>query len=453
MTISPPSIKKRSSSNRYDRIGLNEPLSPDTAHSGPSDLDAATPMAGATDAPSFVVIVLDGMQRRFRVPASPDMDVARLKDEGFSVHHVPSASQRLIYRGRMLRDGTTLRESGIDATETIVHLFPKPNVVFTNEGSNNASGDGVEEGNNGVGDDVDGDRRDNDEERPSSSSSGEHGAHVPRIVLDAEEARRTSSMVLFTSSEMFEAQARVKLLSFFLLFVCSMELLSIASIALASTDGEVSSFTDDVPPGDPTDADYRAGSRDDEVRAWRNSDWFDAIVSALGFYAATLGIRATTENTSVSAKRYYRLLLLAGLGWVSYYYYIDLRTERQERKQNEHDNNGEGSMNGEDSGNLYVKALFMVSVPAVVWLYCFLRAWQYQRIILEAELEAEERHDRFLSREHEQDRRRGGDPSAAAERDNSNDAAVAADAVVVAYGGDSSAAPVDAPTTSSRGIL
>ena len=42
-----------------------------------------------------------------------------------------------------------------------------------------------------------------------------------------------------------------------------------------------------------------------------------------------------------------------------------------------------------ESGNLYLEALMQVVLPIAIWFLCFLRAWQLQKLVNEAELESE----------------------------------------------------------------
>jgi hypothetical protein len=68
------------------------------------------------------IIILDSAQHRFPVDVNPDWSVEKLKREGQKTHKVPPASQRLIFRGKMLADSSILRDSGIDSGGIILHL-------------------------------------------------------------------------------------------------------------------------------------------------------------------------------------------------------------------------------------------------------------------------------------------------------------------------------------------
>jgi len=342
----------------------------------------------------FVVIVLDGLHRKFRVPASPDWTVAEFKTAGASIHQVASPAQRLIFMGRMLQDNVTLTDCGIKNSETIIHLFPKPTMVITDSNSNaNAQNGSINASN---------DADDNSATDPqiNNDSRGDR-AHIPQIVLDAEEARRSSSMVIFTSSEMFEAQHRVKLFSFFLLFISTMELLTLVSIMLGASAEPYMGIDDEYIPGDPTDGGISGGA---QMRSWKNSDYADLVIAVFGFYVATLGIRTTTENTLVSAKRYFYGLLIVGIAWIAYYYYLDIVAEKSDMDGNSN------SADSEDDGskpNIYAQALVSASLPICIWGICFLKAYQFQQLVRQAEQEAAERHSRF-TRELERGTMNGG---------------------------------------------
>eukprot|EP00586_Coscinodiscus_wailesii_P004495 CAMPEP_0172487776 /NCGR_PEP_ID=MMETSP1066-20121228/17000_1 /TAXON_ID=671091 /ORGANISM="Coscinodiscus wailesii, Strain CCMP2513" /LENGTH=304 /DNA_ID=CAMNT_0013254597 /DNA_START=53 /DNA_END=964 /DNA_ORIENTATION=+ len=225
------------------------------------------------------VIVLDTLHHRFRIAVDPEWTVEEFKTHAAAIHHVPAASQRLIHMGKLLQDDKILRDYGINDNETIVHLFPKPTVVITDTAASSNQNENQQTN------------------ATTTDDDANRGAHVPQIILDAEEARRTNSMVIFSSTEMFEAQHRVKLLSFLLLVISSMELLTLVTLMLGVPEG--SGVDDDViPPGDPTDSPYNANQM--QMRQWRQSDYADLAISSLGFYVATLGIKATAENTLVS---------------------------------------------------------------------------------------------------------------------------------------------------------
>ena len=406
-----------------------------------SEPDTKTPLIEKNvehEKDEFVVIILDGLHRRFRVPASPDWTVSEFKNAGASVHQVTPPAQRLIFMGKMLQDELTLRSCGIIKTESIVHLFPKPTMVITDSSTGNNT-NSTTENNNGCSNDSS-----NDQNRESTTQSGDtsntiennssSGAHVPQIVLDADEARRTSNMVLFTTSEMFEASHRIKLFSFFLLFISTMELLTLLSIILGASVPNPPYMEDDAySPGDPTDGSNETGNN--SLRSWRKSDYADLFISTCGFYVATLGVRATTENTLISAKKYFYGLVFVGLLWISYSYYLDVLYSSNEIENKNDDSNGSNSNSEEDDDeperNVYISALIAASLPIFIWGLCFFRAYEYQELVRQAELEAHERHDR-LTRELERGSTEITDANTASSSNSTRSS------IVISYGGNES---------------
>eukprot|EP00978_Attheya_sp_CCMP212_P026127 scaffold85281_cov58-Attheya_sp.AAC.1 len=296
--------------------------------------------------------------------------------------------------GKLLMDDQTLRFYGIDKSDTIVHLFPKPTVVVLA-----ASHD----------DDVD----NNNNHTTANNTSPNAGAHVPQIVLDAQEAERRSQILILSSNEIFEAQHKVRLLSFLLLIICAMELLTLFTILIGvptdqpnGTNPDGTQHDDLFSPTDP--ADNADPTQQQQLRTWQNTDYADLAVSSFGFYVATLGIKASTENTARLAKQYFYCLLLAGISWNAYYYMLSLKAQ-EDRQQAHHrdtdtddqdynddaapapDPDPDNPNNGNATGNVYTQALLGILVPMCVWITCFLRAWQFHQLILEAEVEAEQR--------------------------------------------------------------
>jgi len=205
------------------------------------------------------------------------------------------------------------------------------------------------------------------------------------------------SYTIFTSNELFEAQHRVKLLSFILLIISSMELLTLFTIFVAPPIPENNS-DDNTPPGDPTDYTNPTASSDIQYRPWRQSDYLDLIVSMAGVYVALLGLRASTENTIAGSKQYFITLVAVGIMWLGYYFYIGVVKQEEDRdKEQEEDggaNNGNSTTTNNTSqyGNIYVQTLVSLTLPIAVWIICFYRAWQFRSLLLEAQREAEERH-------------------------------------------------------------
>lgn len=369
----------------------------DSSTSEQSSLMAPSSMM--EDEGRIAVVVLDTRQRKFRVMAKPDWTVAQFKENSEAVHKVPASSQRLIYMGKLLQDSQTLRESNISQPECIVHLFPKPNVVLlpTNVASSTDGRDGAV---SGGGDPTSSHRTTTavaagNQSTQTDTSPEDVSAHIPQIIIDQDSMNH--SYTIFTSNELFEAQHRVKLLSFILLIISSMELLTLFTIFVAPPIPENNS-DDNTPPGDPTDYTNPTASSDIQYRPWRQSDYLDLIVSMAGVYVALLGLRASTENTIAGSKQYFITLVAVGIMWLGYYFYIGVVKQEEDRdKEQEEDggaNNGNSTTTNNTSqyGNIYVQTLVSLTLPIAVWIICFYRAWQFRSLLLEAQREAEERH-------------------------------------------------------------
>mmetsp|Transcript_3587 Transcript_3587/g.5429 ORF Transcript_3587/g.5429 Transcript_3587/m.5429 type:complete len:443 (+) Transcript_3587:326-1654(+) len=355
------------SSKRNNKAGLNEPLAPSIYN-------------------PINIIVLDSAQTKFTIPCDATWTIAEFKKVSSTVHKIAPKSQRLIFMGKLLSDDSkTLKDYGVEEDGKIVHLFPKPNIVMvpsTSDAEGECGGNST-----GVG-------------RSNSST----GAHVPQIILDAEEANRQTQIRILSSHEIFEAQNRVKLLSFILLIWCSMELLTLFTIFLGvpadEPIGGAGIDDDGEPPGDPTDTSSHGG--EGEVRPWRQSDYADMCISIFGFYVATLGIKATTENTLALARQYFVCLIIVGLAWNADLFYNNIRA--QEDMIDRDNNGGDASDGSNDSGengdeeinnDIYTNALTATILPFLVWLFCFSRAYHFQVLIRDAEREAEERMSGF----------------------------------------------------------
>ena len=309
------------------------------------------------------VNLLDGATKKFSITCDPAWTVKEFKSANCLVTKVAPASQRLIHMGKLLQDDATLDECGINQSEKVIHLFPRPNVVITdntddNDHQSNANNDGNED-----------------------TSGAEGGAHVPQIVLDAEEASRRSQILILSSTEIFEAQHRVKIFSFLLMIISSMELLTLMTLFVGG-QAEDNPYANhgETPPGNPTDE--PTPSSQIQIRTWQNSDYADTVISAFGFYVSLLGIRATTENTLQLAKQYFLCIIVAAIANNCYYYYINIQQEEKAAHQNNRTI---------DEQQLKADAFVGILLPMTVWALCVIRAYQFQSLIQEAEQEAEER--------------------------------------------------------------
>lgn len=267
--------------------------------------------------------------------------------------------------GKLLQDEKTLDDFGIDEDDKIIHLFPKPNVVINAPSSAN-----------------DQDERDSGVNSSSPNNSRDiGGAHVPQIILDAEEASRRSQILVLSSQEIFEAQHRVKIFSFLLMIISSMELLQLMTLFVGVAAQNSNDYGGEIPPGNPTDA-PPSGNSEIQLRTWQNSDYADAMISAFGFYVSLLGIKATTENTLQLARRYFGCLIVTGIAYNCYYYYLNVRDEEKIAQ--------ERNIPFDDSTK-YSEAFVGILAPLTIWVLCIIRAYQFQTLLREAETEAEER--------------------------------------------------------------
>ena len=406
----------------------------DDHHDGGYDLEAPatenSPLSSSTcsqhedkdDGTSITITILDTAHSKFYVRADPSWTVARFKAAGTARHGVSASSQRLIYMGRLLDDMSSLEECGLgsggsgggdDGQEShnkIVHLFPKPNVVVRTEDEHGDVSRALSAGGRGGGDSS---TASSGNPSTGNNPAGRSGAHVPQIYLDANEA--SSPVLILSSQEIFEAMHRVKLLSFLLLIMSSMELMTLFSVMMGGVpDTDAANGYSrygggggyDIPPGDPTDTGPPAPSYDGQqvqMRTWRNSDYADLAVSCLGLYVSTLGIKATTESTVFLARQYFTGLVLAGLAWNAYQYYLNVQIykeaeEAAEQAAEDADDGGDGGSGGgfgpnepPDYGSPYSAALGTLMIPMAVWFMCWFRAWEFQSLMVQAEEEAHER--------------------------------------------------------------
>jgi len=458
------------------------------------------------------LIILDPLQSRFEVRADPSWTISKFKSRGERVHKVPPTAQRLIYRGRMLQDSTTIKDSGITETETIIHLFPKPRVVVLNNNDNNnvSSNNNTDTNNN--------DNNGNDD----GNNENNNGAHIPQIIIDADEQQRRTSILVLGSSHALGATNNVKLVSLLLLLVSAIELLNLFGILMSAAlqtqhqqmpvitmspsssppplpqlnitelnttfesttsnssnifslktqttppDGimgtaEPSSFsyeskTQTTPPDgimgtvEPTSffydddtisiysddyattteatagAVYRANNHktnNDFTAHWQIHHNFFLMIAFLGLYVATLGIQATHENTTRLSKRYMYGTFLVGISWMVYNgirYAKQLSQDYEKKQEQQQAINGNDDYSSDekfsnttyydgtssrpssddsptnndsfteiDNRIIYFQTSIIMILSAVIWFFCCLRAWQFHRLLSEAEREAEER--------------------------------------------------------------
>ena len=379
------SIAARARRN-YQRLSELATTTTTTAHS--EELHSAVTANNNTLTPpttkNFSVVILDTAQTKFSVSCDQSWTVKQLKIAGHAIHMVEPSSQRLIYRGRMLNDDQTLEDAGIVEDGTILHLFPKPKVVIAS--SNDTANVNRNENSGSI--DI---SSDTIHHNPTANS-----AHIPRIVLDADETARNADLIILSSHEIFEAQHRVRLLSLMLLVYSFMELLNLFSRATYTPSNPTSDHHNDdrgIPPGDPTDTNIVDSfylddnfSNTDDMMTWHNSDYFDLIVCILGVYVAKLGLRATSETTLNLVRRYFIFLIFAGVAWITWYFFTTVDNQKRLDGENGY---------SETSAEIYSNAAIASVLPFLLWITCFMRAWQFQELVRDAEQEADERMNRL----------------------------------------------------------
>jgi len=349
--------------------------------------------------------ILDSAQKKFPIPCDKNWTVGKFKRRSAEIHKVAPAQQRLIFRGKMLtNDDQTLAENKLDTDDLIVHLFPKPRVVVTANKKDELSKS------HPVGADDDGD---------TGIVDDSNGAHIPSIVIDQEEQERRGQILVLGSVEIAESQNNVKMLSLLLVMICAMRLLALFSIAMGHVQEPSTSYsnsyggdkihnhTGDTPHNHIFDSDFTDDSvvsGEYEVRFWQTQDYFDLLNSGIGFYVGTLGMKATQENTFQLATYYAIGTIIAGIGWnlwnvYAYYVFYEEQTEKQMHINDHNSSSPNGgypgySDDGEDELTLddYITvAFFTFLMPLFVWFLCCVRAFEFRRLIREAEEEAAER--------------------------------------------------------------
>jgi Ubiquitin family len=307
------------------------------------------------------VVILDPAQNKFDVSVDPLWTVARLKVEGESIHKIPTNQQRLIFMGQLLTDDMILQNAKIMKEGTIIHLFPKPRVVV----------------------------QDNNHAEEAASNRDPGGAHVPQIILAPDEAEMRSQILVLGSPEFMDTSNNVKLLSFLLLIMTSMELLALFTIILGVPPSEMDETeVDDTMPMDDSmhhPNHYNGG----DVRTWRHSDYFDLALNLFGFYSAMLGIKATNESTRRLAFRYLVSTVICGILWNAFYYYLNFEVEQEIDKEQHKENESNEPLH--TTKEYLIQAFFAILIPMMIWILCCLRAYQFHSLLYEAEREAEER--------------------------------------------------------------
>ncbi len=342
---------KRPARKKFDRVNASSgSLSSDDDQTSVEDVNLNENHVSVT--------ILDSAQNKFVLSLPPDSKVLDLKRIGHEVHSIPPEKQRLVSMGQLLQDDKSIADHKI-SNGSIVHLFPKPTVVVTD---NN-------------------DTSDHGNSPPSSPSRNENGsgAHVPQIHMDADEVNRQASILVLSTHEAYETMHRIRLLSFLLLMYSSIQMLRDVSIYLAPTEEKSNTI---IPPGDPTDTSIPGQyDYDEQLPEWQDRDYFEMGICLFGMHVALLGIKCTSEHIGLAISRRFMIYLgLLGVMWNAYLYYCYVDELKARESQEDY-----------DSGKVFSDALFAIALPLMLWMLFFLRSIQFYTIVKEAETDALER--------------------------------------------------------------
>mmetsp|Transcript_21276 Transcript_21276/g.24186 ORF Transcript_21276/g.24186 Transcript_21276/m.24186 type:complete len:689 (+) Transcript_21276:162-2228(+) len=378
------------------------------------------------------ITILDSAQKKFKMNVNLKWTTQEFKLHGQKIHSIQPQQQRLICMGKLLMEDKTLEEQSVTKNGMIIHLFPKPNVIITNNNNNNNNNNNTSTSTSNSTSTTAGGEHENNSESPrtgngnneehetNNGNGGGGGAHVPQIILDRDEITRSSEILVLSSHEAYEAMHRVRLLSFLLLAYCVLQLLRDVTIFLAPTDaygnhingsggsGSGSSGNDDyfIPPGDPTDTrnpnpytgsgyGENGGGEDEDLPPWHNYDYIEICISSLGVYVALLGMKVTTEHVGSQARLFMVLLAILGISWTFFTYYLHVK-ELQDITAALNGGGGDESGGGSATTdginiNIYRAAMIETTLPVFIWIMFFIRALQFYTLLREAEIEAGER--------------------------------------------------------------
>jgi Ubiquitin family len=159
---------------------------------------------------------------------------------------------------------------------------------------------------------------------------------------------------------------------------------------------------------------------------WTPIKYVDLIISILGIYVSILGMRASNENCIRTARYYLIGTTITAIGWLTYNYIIsyeiDVEVDAHPEKYYDTTSSSEGSdysygspattsddaigesysNSGSSSHNNtnespYNQAFSAMILPGMVWALCIFRAWQFQHVLYDAELEAAQRTNAMMS--------------------------------------------------------
>lgn len=364
---------RRPGRRRFDRLNRSS-VSDDDEN---NQEDSITQQEKQQETDQIIVTILDSAQNKFLINVLTDSTVLELKQRGHEVHSIPPEQQRLISMGQLLQDDKFIADHNI-VNGSIVHLFPKPNVVIT-AANENANSNANENRSSGSHQQVSNDNNNNG----GSAMSPSTGAHVPQIIMDTNEANRQSSILILSTHEAYETQHRIRLLSFLLLMYSSIQMLRDISIYIAPPMGDQHQNII-IPPGDPTDTSMPGvadNEYDDELPQWENRDYIEMAICALAMYVALLGMKVTSELLSLHlVRRFSILLLLLGISWN--WYLFDSYVAQLKARESQEDY---------ADGKVFSDALMAIALPFMLWAMFFLRAVQFYLLVKEAEDDSQRR--------------------------------------------------------------
>ncbi|KAF4131453.1 Ubiquitin family [Phytophthora infestans] len=247
------------------------------------------------DPEAINVRILDLNGKFFNIPCRLDWTVAQMKQKVLESTEVAVASQRLIYRGRVLEDESTLDSYKVEDGHTI-HLFvraaPTPDPEILNA-ELNANG--------------------------SSSSARDDGITVVNInsdivssaVFPSDSARRVDPLML--DSPLGNCARRVKLWSSFLLIIYTMKVMG--QFALLANDQQQRAAQREQEAAGASEMDQPM-NRYDEYPQYYTPDpligGLELMVHCFGVYVGCVGFKAA-HDTDIRPIRFY----CRGIVWLA----------------------------------------------------------------------------------------------------------------------------------------
>lgn len=386
--MTPPVSERESSSNtrrpvrrRFDR--LNRSSVSDDDENNQEVLITQEQQQQPKETDQIIVTILDSAQNKFFINVLTDSTVLELKQRGHEVHSIPPEQQRLISMGQLLQDDKLIADHNI-INGSIVHLFPKPNVVITeanaNGNSNRSSGS---QGNSNFNFSTNGSPHNSNGDNEGGSTTSSSRAHVPQIIMDSNEVNRQSSILILSTHEAYETMHRIRLLSFLLLMYSSIHMLRDISMYIAPPMNDPRQNII-IPPGDPTDTSMPGiadNDYDEELPQWQNRDYIEMAICAVAVYVALLGMKVTSELLSLGlVRRFSILLLLLGISWN--WYLFDTYVDQLKARESQEDY---------ADGKVFSDALMAIALPFMLWAMFFLRAVQFYLLVKEAEDDSQRR--------------------------------------------------------------